>query len=125
MLGDQGLGHHETARAGVWDRGEDYSFYPRADRDARQTECSLIKYPESKNGVYRTKPNLDIAQFQGRRQNNIILNGNKAKTGDSPSERGTSRLTLMHTLERSLTQLHADCVDAYYTHSPDNDNPIE
>jgi hypothetical protein len=78
MMGHNADGPHEIAKAGVWGRGDDYSFRPRSAADGRDVESMLGKYAESTDGVHWTKPALGLIEFRGSRKNNILLNGERA-----------------------------------------------
>jgi hypothetical protein len=78
MMGHAAGGGHEMARAGVWGRGEDFSFHPRSAADVRETECMLGKYAESADGIHWTRPRLGLIEFRGNRANNIVLTGEQA-----------------------------------------------
>jgi hypothetical protein len=78
MMGHNAGGPHEMARAGVWGKGDDYTFRPRSPTDVRPVETMLGKYAESDDGIHWTKPQLDLIEFRGSRKNNIILNGQRA-----------------------------------------------
>lgn len=78
MMGDQGQGPHEMAMAGVWGKGEQFTFQPRSAADVRDVETMLGKYAESSDGLHWHKPVLHQIEFQGSRANNILLNGERA-----------------------------------------------
>ena len=78
MMGQNGLGPHEMARAGVWGRGDDFGHHPRSPADGRDVESMLGRYAESEDGVHWIKPKLDLVTFRGRRDHNIVLNGELA-----------------------------------------------
>lgn len=75
MMGHAGKGPHEMAAAGVWGRGEDFTFHPRSPADVRPTETMLGRYAESDDGVHWRKPSLGTVEFRGSRANNVILTG--------------------------------------------------
>lgn len=75
MMGHVAGGGHEMAKAGVWGRGDDFSFYPRSAADVRETETMLGKYAESTDGLRWFKPELGLHEFRGNRRNNIVLTG--------------------------------------------------
>lgn len=77
-MGANGLGGHEMARAGVWGRGKDFSFYPRSDADLPEVYVMLGKYAESADGVRWLKPELGLIAFRGSNKNNIVLTGERA-----------------------------------------------
>jgi len=77
-MGARGGGGHEMARAGIWGRGDDYSFHPRAKGDVREIDTMLGKTAESTDGLHWTKPNLGLIEFEGNRNNNIVLSGQQA-----------------------------------------------
>jgi hypothetical protein len=77
-MGHNGEGAHEMAAAGVWGRGDDFSFHPRSAADVREVEAMLGKYAESTDGFRWEKPDLGFVEFQGSRRNNIVLNGEGA-----------------------------------------------
>jgi len=77
-MGVNGLGCHEMARAGVWGRGDDFSFHPRAEGDVPAVETMLGKYAESTDGIHWTKPELGLIEFRGSKKNNILLTGRRA-----------------------------------------------
>lgn len=78
MMGHTGGGPHEIAKAGVWGRGEDFTFRPRSAADGRDVESMLGRYAESKDGIRWTKPDLGLVEFRGSKRNNIVLNGEGA-----------------------------------------------
>ncbi len=61
----------------------------------------------------------------GRRSEVILATKGRQPVGDGPNDRGASRLHLMQALDESLRRLGTDYVDIYYTHTPDEDTPIE
>jgi hypothetical protein len=75
MMGPNAAGAHEMAKAGVWGRGDDFSFHPRCGDDVREADTMLGKYAESIDGIHWTKPKLGLVEFRGSSDNNIILNG--------------------------------------------------
>ena len=77
-MGANGLGGHEMARAGVWGRGNDFSFHPRSDADLPEVYHMLGKYAESADGVRWVKPELGLIEFRGSKNNNIVLTGERA-----------------------------------------------
>lgn len=85
---------HDLATAGVWGRGCDYGYYPeRADGAVPQWQASVLSYAESQDGFTWVRPRLGLVEWQGSRDNNILLDGSLAArqydgalTGlDSPS----------------------------------------
>ena len=78
MMGHHGQGPHEIARAGVWGRGDDFSYHPRSPADRREVESMLGRYAESTDGIRWTKPVLNLVAFRGSKANNILLNGELA-----------------------------------------------
>ena len=78
MMGHNGQGPHEIARAGVWGRGDDFGYHPRSPADGRDFESMLGRYAESTAGIHWTKPTLNRVAFRGSRANNILLNGERA-----------------------------------------------
>lgn len=81
MMGHAGKGPHEMAAAGVWGRGEDFTFRPRSAADVRPTETMLGRYAESDDGLSWRKPALGLVEFRGRRDTNVILSGAIAAAG--------------------------------------------
>ena len=77
-MGINNLGPHEMAAAGVWGKGDDFSYYPRGKGDVRDVDLMLGKYAESDDGITWTKPSLGLITFEGSKNNNIILNGQRA-----------------------------------------------
>jgi hypothetical protein len=77
-MGPNGLGGHEMASAGVWGRGNDFSFHPRSDADLPEVYHMLGKYAESGDGVRWVKPELGLIEFRGSKKNNIVLTGQRA-----------------------------------------------
>lgn len=75
MMGEGGAGAHEMAQAGVWGRGDDFSFHPRSANDVREVDTMLGKYAESSDGLRWKKPKLGLVEFRGSRDNNIVLSG--------------------------------------------------
>ncbi|MSR60576.1 MAG: hypothetical protein EXS05_23530 [Planctomycetaceae bacterium] len=78
MMGHNAGGPHEMAKAEVWGKGNDFAFRPRSGADVRPTETMLGKYAESTDGIHWKKPELNLTEFRGYRNNNIILNGDRA-----------------------------------------------
>lgn len=78
MMGENGRGPHEIAKAGVWGRGDDYGYYPRSAADGRDVESMLGRYAESDDGIHWTRPNLGLIAFRGSSENNILLTGGRA-----------------------------------------------
>ena len=60
-----------------------------------------------------------------RRDRVILATKGRQKMGDGPNDQGASRVHLMHELNASLKRLGTDYIDIYYTHTPDDDTPIE
>jgi hypothetical protein len=77
-MGHNGAGPHEIARAGVWGRGEDFTFRPRSDADRPTVESMLGKYAESDDGIHWRKPELGLIEYRGNKRNNILLTGRRA-----------------------------------------------
>ncbi|NLX12909.1 MAG: hypothetical protein GXY44_04540 [Phycisphaerales bacterium] len=77
-MGHEGRGGHAMAAAGVWGRGNDFSFYPRSEDDRPVVEHMLGRYAESRDGLHWVKPELGLIEFRGSRRNNIVLNGTLA-----------------------------------------------
>lgn len=75
LMGHAGKGPHEMAAAGVWGRGEDFTFRPRSPADVRPTETMLGRYAESDDGLTWRKPRVGLVEFRGSRENNVILTG--------------------------------------------------
>lgn len=75
MMGQAGKGPHEMAAAGVWGRGDDFTFHPRSPADVRPTETMLGRYAESDDGIVWRKPALGLVEFRGSRENNVVLTG--------------------------------------------------
>lgn len=70
---------HDMQKAGVWGRGEEFGFF--GDRFAgavRETQTSAISYAESTDGVHWQKPSLGLVEWQGSKDNNIVLDGSGA-----------------------------------------------
>jgi aryl-alcohol dehydrogenase-like predicted oxidoreductase len=61
----------------------------------------------------------------GRREKVVLATKGRQPTGDSPNDRGASRVHLLRALEASLKRLATDHVDIYYVHAPDYETPIE
>jgi aryl-alcohol dehydrogenase-like predicted oxidoreductase len=82
---------------------------------------------------------LDSADvYTGGRSEETIGNGVKGKrnrfviatkfynsTGDSPNDRGASRLHMIQAVEASLKRLQTDFIDLYYVHVWDESTPVE
>ncbi len=77
-MGIHNLGPHDMAAAGVWGKGDDFSFYPRGKGDVRDVENMLGRYAESDDGITWTKPSLGLIEFESGKNNNIILSGQRA-----------------------------------------------
>ncbi len=77
-MGHNGLGPHEIAAAGVWGRGDDFTFRPRSDADRPAVESMLGKYAESDDGIHWRKPKLGLIEYRGNKENNIVLTGKRA-----------------------------------------------
>ncbi|GDY10072.1 hypothetical protein LBMAG52_35580 [Planctomycetia bacterium] len=77
-MGHNGRGPHEIAAAGVWGRGDDFTFRPRSDADRPAVESMLGKYAESDDGIHWQKPKLGLIEYRGRKDNNIVLTGQRA-----------------------------------------------
>lgn len=54
-------------------RGQHYGKRPGAEKSEHQKE--VVCYAESNDGIHWTKPELDIVEFAGSRENNIIWDG--------------------------------------------------
>lgn len=63
--------------------------------------------------------------IKDRRDRVVLATKGRQPMGDGPNDRGGSRLHLMRAVEDSLRRLDVDCIDVYYTHTPDYDTPIE
>ena len=74
-MGHNGAGPHEIASAGVWGRGDDFTFRPRSDADRPAVESMLGKYAESDDGIHWRKPKLGLIEYRGNKENNIVLTG--------------------------------------------------
>lgn len=61
----------------------------------------------------------------GRRDRVILATKGRQPMGEGPNDRGASRVHLMAALDASLRRLGTDFVDIYYTHTPDEETPIE
>ncbi len=77
-MGHNGAGPHEIAAAGVWGRGDDFTFHPRSDADRPAVESMLGKYAESDDGIHWRKPKLGLIEYRGSKDNNLILTGRRA-----------------------------------------------
>jgi hypothetical protein len=77
-MGHHNAGPHEIASAGVWGRGEDFTFRPRSDADRPPVESMLGKYAESDDGLHWRKPKLGLIEYRGTTENNIVLTGRQA-----------------------------------------------
>jgi hypothetical protein len=77
-MGHNGAGPHEIASAGVWGRGDDFTFSPRSESDRPVIESMLGKYAESDDGIHWRKPKLGLIGYRGTRDNNIVLTGQRA-----------------------------------------------
>jgi aryl-alcohol dehydrogenase-like predicted oxidoreductase len=62
--------------------------------------------------------------LKGRREQVVVATKGRQAMGDTPNEKGASRLHLMQALDNSLRRLDMDHVDVYYTHAPDYSVPI-
>ena len=60
-----------------------------------------------------------------RRESVVLATKGRQAMGTGPNEQGGSRLHLTRALDASLRRLNVDHIDIYYTHTPDNDTPIE
>lgn len=78
LMGKDGGGPHEMAKAGVWGRGDDFGHHPRSPADGRDVESMLGRYAESADGIHWTKPKLGLVEFRGSRENNLVMNGERA-----------------------------------------------
>lgn len=61
-MGHNNAGPHEMATAGVWGRGDDFTFRPRSDADHPDVESMLGKYAESDDGIKWRKPKVGFTQ---------------------------------------------------------------
>jgi len=77
-MGHNGAGPHEIAAAGVWGRGDDFTFHPRSDADRPDVESMLGKYAESEDGITWRKPKVGLIDYRGNKDNNIVLTGQRA-----------------------------------------------
>ncbi len=77
-MGHNAAGPHEMASAGVWGRGDDFTFRPRSDADRPDVESMLGKYAESDDGITWRKSNVGLIAYRGNKDNNVILTGQRA-----------------------------------------------
>ncbi|RLT10774.1 MAG: hypothetical protein DWI21_03705 [Planctomycetota bacterium] len=77
-MGRNAAGPHEMAAAGVWGRGDDFTFRPRSDADRPDVESMLGKYAESDDGIMWRKPKVGLIANRGNKDNNVILTGQRA-----------------------------------------------
>ena len=77
-MGHNAAGPHEMAAAGVWGRGDDFTFRPRSDADRPDVESMLGKYAESDDGIMWRKPKVGLIAYRGNKDNNVILTGQRA-----------------------------------------------
>jgi len=77
-MGHKNEGPHEIAKAGVWGRGDDFTFRPRSDADRPAVESMLGKYAESEDGITWRKPKLGLIEYRGNKENNLVLTGRLA-----------------------------------------------
>ncbi|MFO0870898.1 MAG: phosphodiester glycosidase family protein [Pirellulales bacterium] len=77
-MGHQGAGPHEIASAGVWGRGDDFTFRPRSEADRPDVESMVGKYAESHDGIHWRKPQLGLIEYRGSKANNVLLTGRRA-----------------------------------------------
>ncbi len=77
-MGHNAAGPHEMAAAGVWGRGDDFTFRPRSEADHPDVESMLGKYAESDDGITWRKPNVGLIAYRGSKDNNVILTGQRA-----------------------------------------------
>ncbi len=77
-MGHNNAGPHEMATAGVWGRGDDFTFRPRSDADHPDVESMLGKYAESDDGIKWRKPKVGLIACRGNKDNNVILTGQRA-----------------------------------------------
>jgi aryl-alcohol dehydrogenase-like predicted oxidoreductase len=61
----------------------------------------------------------------GRRDRVVLATKGRQPMGDGPNDSGAGRVHLLAALDASLKRLKTDFVDVYYTHTPDDDTPIE
>jgi hypothetical protein len=81
---------HEMATAGVWGRGSELGFFPERLKGAvRDTQTCTINYAESDDGFHWRNPSLGLYEWQGSKDNNIVLDGSRA------AKRFNGRLTNM------------------------------
>lgn len=70
---------HEMSTAGVYGRGEEFGYFPECLPGAvRETQTSVISYAESADGFRWEKPDLGLVEWQGSKENNIVLDGSYA-----------------------------------------------
>jgi len=73
------IGAHDMATAGVWGRGTEFGFFPKRMKGAiPETQTSVVSYAESEDGFHWVKPNLGLFEWQGSKDNNIVLDGSRA-----------------------------------------------
>lgn len=77
-MGHNAAGPHEMAAAGVWGRGDDFTFRPRSDADRPDVESMLGKCAESDDGIMWRKPKVGLIAYRGNKDNNVILTGQRA-----------------------------------------------
>ena len=77
-MGHNAAGPHEMAAAGVWGRGDDFTFHPRSDADHPDVQSMLGKYAESDDGIMWRKPKVGLIAYRGNKDNNVILTGQRA-----------------------------------------------
>src|SRR5439155_12867655 len=68
----------ELAAAGVWGRGSESGFFPErypAGVAIPETQTAMVGYAESDDGLKWNRPNLDLIEWQGSRQNNMCFDG--------------------------------------------------
>lgn len=70
---------HEMATAGVWGRGSEFGFFPERMKGAiPETQTCTINYAESDDGFHWVKPKLGLVEWQGSKDNNIVMDGSRA-----------------------------------------------
>jgi len=70
---------HEMATAGVWGRAAEFGFFPeRMEGAVRESQTCTINYAESDDGFHWVKPNLGLFEWQGSKDNNIVMDGSRA-----------------------------------------------
>jgi len=70
---------HDMAIAGVWGRGNEFGFFPeRMEGAIPETQTCTVSYAESRDGFRWIKPSLGLFEWQGSKDNNIVLDGSRA-----------------------------------------------